>query len=464
MSDSTISGNSASSGGGISFDTAYSQDGAEQTATERAGSDQIAEGGSVQIANTTIDANAADNQGGGIYLGGYYEGSRDKLKTDVTSTDPETSSSTTTPEEEPGPVSSTIPLVSTIVADNTAGGAANDLDRSDNTAGGGFGLTNSLVETPGDAPVTQTPAGASIIGVDPALGALADNGGPTKTHLPSDTSPALDVGLAEGLNVDQRGLTRTADQPEVANGAGDGTDIGAVEVKAPSSSSPPSTPPVVLPDQPGFNPKLVPAGCPVLPAAAGKAFAGGDAGETIDGTAGNDILRGFGGDDTVEGEGGDDCLTGDADNDIVNGGDGNDRASGNPGDDTMNGGKGDDRFGGGSGNDVIKLGGGNDYGIGGGGDDRVSGGGGDDVVRDRAGDDRASGGAGNDSVKGGNGDDTVLGGAGNDKLNGGFGDDVVKAGSGKDKIDCGKGHDIAIVKGDDDTVSKDCEVVKVAGK
>ena len=354
-------------------------------------------------------------------------------------------------------MSSTIPLSSTIVADNKANDAANDLDRSDNTNGGGFTLTNSLIETPGGAPFTQSPAGSSITGADPALGPLADNGGPTETHLPSATSPALDVGLANGLDVDQRGKDRKGDQPAIPNGPGDGTDIGAVEVAVP----PPNE--IIIPNQPGFDEKLVPQGCPVVPAQAGKAFAGGDAAETIEGTEGNDILRGFGGDDTVDGNGGDDCLTGDQANDIVNGDDGNDRGSGNPGDDTMNGGDGDDRFGGGSGDDMIKLGPGDDSGIGGGGDDHMSGNGGDDVLRDRAGKDRASGGGGDDDVKGGADDDKVLGGAGNDKLSGGFGDDVIVGGAGKDKINCGKGHDVAIVTGDDDTVSKDCEVVKVAG-
>lgn len=55
------------------------------------------------------------------------------------------------------------------------------------------------------------------------LGPLADNGGPTQTMLPSETSPLVDaVTEAGALTVDQRGF------PRPVNGA---ADIGAVEVE-----------------------------------------------------------------------------------------------------------------------------------------------------------------------------------------------------------------------------------------
>jgi LPXTG-motif cell wall-anchored protein len=65
---------------------------------------------------------------------------------------------------------------------------------------------------------------------DALLGALADNGGRTRTLLPLTGSPAIDGGVATGCPVDdQRGLSRPAD------GNGDSTavcDAGAVEVAA----------------------------------------------------------------------------------------------------------------------------------------------------------------------------------------------------------------------------------------
>jgi hypothetical protein len=68
--------------------------------------------------------------------------------------------------------------------------------------------------------------GASVAGPD-LLGALADNGGPTRTHLPGVGSAAIDaipagtIGLCDGtLPEDQRGVAR----PQ-----GSACDIGAVE-------------------------------------------------------------------------------------------------------------------------------------------------------------------------------------------------------------------------------------------
>src|SRR6185436_18384959 len=67
-------------------------------------------------------------------------------------------------------------------------------------------------------------------GANPMLAALADNGGPTKTMALSAGSAAIDAGVAAGATLDQRGLSRTANDPGVPNAAtSDGTDIGAFE-------------------------------------------------------------------------------------------------------------------------------------------------------------------------------------------------------------------------------------------
>jgi hypothetical protein len=70
------------------------------------------------------------------------------------------------------------------------------------------------------------------IGVDPMLAPLADNGGPTWTMALTPGSAAIDAGVAAGAASDQRGKSRTYDDPGVANApTSDGTDIGAFELQ-----------------------------------------------------------------------------------------------------------------------------------------------------------------------------------------------------------------------------------------
>ncbi|MEA2443545.1 MAG: hypothetical protein QOJ12_837 [Thermoleophilales bacterium] len=67
------------------------------------------------------------------------------------------------------------------------------------------------------------------INTDPQIGPLADNGGPTDTHAPSATSPAIDTAAAPCPATDQRSLGRPI---------GAGCDVGAVELQ-------PAPPPLI---------------------------------------------------------------------------------------------------------------------------------------------------------------------------------------------------------------------------
>src|SRR4029078_4174486 len=135
------------------------------------------------LENSTIAGNSATAHGGGVYLAQYA------------------------PDHTGAHTSSSAAITSTIVAGNTANGAAEDLDRADGATGGGFAGAFSLIQAPGRAPLTQQQV---LTGVDPQLGALADNGGPTKTMLPAGTSPVIDQGRSPGrLPRDQRGQGAT---------------------------------------------------------------------------------------------------------------------------------------------------------------------------------------------------------------------------------------------------------------
>jgi hypothetical protein len=110
----------------------------------------------------------------------------------------------------------TVTLVSTILADNTA---AFNADVS-----GSVNADYCLIENVGTATITGA---NNVTGMDPALSALADNGGPTFTQALTAGSPA--IGMAQptgGPTTDQRGYTRDA-----------APDIGAFEFGATAPKS-----------------------------------------------------------------------------------------------------------------------------------------------------------------------------------------------------------------------------------
>jgi hypothetical protein len=81
--------------------------------------------------------------------------------------------------------------------------------------------------------------------------ALKDNGGPTPTHALLAGSIAIDRGNSFGATVDQRGLPRPSDFPDVSDKeAGDGSDIGAFELQAPVPPSEGGGGPAVVTVQP----------------------------------------------------------------------------------------------------------------------------------------------------------------------------------------------------------------------
>jgi len=106
-------------------------------------------------------------------------------------------------------------LENTIVAANAADGGGPDLS-------GGI-LSEVGVNLLGSTEGVTGPFTGIV--ADPMLAPLGDNGGPTPTMLPLPGSPAIDVGGATSLPVDQRGFPRVV---------GAKVDIGSVEAGAAS--------------------------------------------------------------------------------------------------------------------------------------------------------------------------------------------------------------------------------------
>lgn len=129
--------------------------------------------------------------------------------------------------------SATLSLHNSIVAGNTTSQAPADI------ADSSVGLTRTGANVIGNNesvttafPVGLPNANGDYVGtattpLDPLLGALESNGGPTQTRLPLPTSPAIDHAAGTVPAADQRGISRPRD------GNSDNTfiaDIGAAEI------------------------------------------------------------------------------------------------------------------------------------------------------------------------------------------------------------------------------------------
>jgi Ca2+-binding RTX toxin-like protein len=301
--NSTISGNHAQTGPGGAVFASAEADGCAPTETcgSSPGATYPNSNVAVTVVSSTIAGNTASS-GGGIFAEQLHNAN--------------------------GTASSAVTLRNAIVGDNTASGTPNDTG----TAGGAtIDGEFSLVEAAA-APVNPITAGSMILGVDPQLGPLAANGGPTETQGIPKTSPAVDKGKSFGAPTDQRGLARPVDLADVANTSapgGDGSDIGAFELQPPP---PPS------------------ARCQ------GKAATkiGTPKRDVIKGTPKRDVIAGLGGNDLIRGLAGNDLICGGAGKDKLVGGKGKDRLLGQAGRDILIGGPGKDKLIGGPGKDLQK--------------------------------------------------------------------------------------------------------------
>ncbi len=222
-------------------------------------------GGSILIENSTISDNTAGFEVGGLvavrfdYGGRIGNGSIDVNFSTIFGNTSEGGTAGATLLSDPyyigrgGPI--TDPSVNgSIISGNLASGVASDLDADPGliARGGEEGASNDRGVPPninvnlsllGSSTQQLTLDGVSqnLLGEDPLLGPLADNGGPTLSHLPGGGSPAIGVvplgqlGCGSPIDEDQTGGSR----PD-----GDGCTLGSVEFRG---TPPPVAAPVAVP-------------------------------------------------------------------------------------------------------------------------------------------------------------------------------------------------------------------------
>jgi CSLREA domain-containing protein len=164
LTNSTVSGNSAGSGGGISNSPRRSSV-------------------SLTLTNSTVARNSATQEGGGIFQRGLN------------------------PDEDVA----LLGLTNSLVAQNSAP-IGPDVFNSNVEAGFVFARFNLIGDGSGSGVsdgVDGNQVGSAGAPIDPKLGPLADNGGPTRTHALLLGSPAIDAASTPDCPpTDQRGVLR----------------------------------------------------------------------------------------------------------------------------------------------------------------------------------------------------------------------------------------------------------------
>lgn len=207
---STISGNTAGDGGGASGYSSYPNMG---YGGDAGGGGGLLASQGVTITSSTITGNATGNAG---QFNGSYSGVAGN------------------PGSGGGVIAIANPYSSTtldfhgnIIAGNTSSGTAPELRLT-----GGIGMLSfhyNILEDIAGSGITAGTGMGNLLNINPQIGFLENNGGPTLTHLPLEGSPVIDMGdpsiVLDTDEFDQRGspFFRTV---------GGRIDIGAVEVQS----------------------------------------------------------------------------------------------------------------------------------------------------------------------------------------------------------------------------------------
>ena len=166
--------------------------------------------GTVNITNSTVTLNR------GYYGGGIYN----KGTANITNS---TIVASYSPAFEGDNIYSSGGATTTVTSSIIADGVNGNRDISGSFISGG----NNLVEAANDGTGFTNGVMGDLVGIDPLLGGLGDNGGPTRTVALLPGSLAIDAGRnPDGLTTDQRGAG-------FARVVGSSADIGAFEFNNP---------------------------------------------------------------------------------------------------------------------------------------------------------------------------------------------------------------------------------------
>jgi CSLREA domain-containing protein len=268
---STVSHNTASgggggiyqAGGGLTINSSTFND----NAAASGGALYVPNGVSATVSNSTLSGN--DATGGGVTDGGggvFASGSVNLHSVTVAGND------ATVAGGGVMQLGGAVNLRSTLLGNNSAGSAGPDCSGTVNSQGNNLvsnadgcnGLFNGVN---GD----KVGSGAAVL--NPQIGSLGNNGGPTNTHALQPTSPAIDSGSPDncgGLANDQRG----AGFPRVVDTNVDGNsrcDTGAFELGptgatvTPSMTFTPSITPTPEPSQTPVPTTATPTAAPTTP-------------------------------------------------------------------------------------------------------------------------------------------------------------------------------------------------------
>jgi hypothetical protein len=232
--DSTVSDNAAAGYGAGIFNSAFStltlrnstvNGNVAQGGAGCVGGGGIHNQGTLTVLNSTVTGNVAPPGGsvGGILSCTTAGGSNTIIDSTIAGNIASPGGQANLGVELQGAVTNSMTLRNTIVSGPPSGGRNCLVVPPATLTSQGFNLAD-------DSSCNLTAGGDQAV-VNPSLGPLADNGGPTQTMALTNGSPAVDSGSSSGETADQRGFPRGVQFRGVVDApGGDGSDIGAFEL------------------------------------------------------------------------------------------------------------------------------------------------------------------------------------------------------------------------------------------